>query len=429
MRMKIRRIVRTQGGYILALVLVVLVLGGLLLAPLLGLMGTGLISGRIYERNIDGLYAADAGVEHAMWKIENRDEDVSRLTQCNQSWTGNITEVNGKWVDVEIELVRLEGDVPFDYRIVSRATGDDSETAIEAYVGGTARYSNFSGLLDHLITINKDLSDEEIKKLQSELAPNKVTLAYKDACYTECGDDCFIDENCVPVYDYDEIPDGCAGCGVVYNYPDSAWPSGDVLRSFYWEDVEDQVSYPYNTLDVNDYPDIGPFRKDRVDQKFTITNTGADGLTLQLNGTVYIKDDTLIDGPKDFTIDLKGNTIFVESSTVGSKSALEIGRCAILGPGAIIAVGDIKFAPNGDVGGNGKPVFVMSVSGTTHMHPSATFYGAVAGDFYVYVQSGDKPTLTYPPGGMGDDFNFPGIGSPRLEFGIESWTIIRPDEE
>lgn len=55
----------------LILALILLVVGGLIIAPLLGFMSTGLIAGQVFEKKMEGLYAADAGIEDAIWKIMN----------------------------------------------------------------------------------------------------------------------------------------------------------------------------------------------------------------------------------------------------------------------------------------------------------------------------------------------------------------------
>jgi len=433
MKRIMRKATRDENGKVLIMVLILLLVGGLILTPMLGLMQTGLIAGQVYERKTAELYAADAGVEDAIWRIQNDKADFDEAGYYSypdlEDGVAELWLMNGKSVDVKIHREVLEGSTKchqlHGYEIISRARGDGSATTIQAYLTGAVEFADLSGLMDHLIMIKRNLSDEEVEALQKEL--KKLTLEFKDECYDECNDECFKADDCVPVWDYNDIPEGCVGCGAVYNYPDDVWPSADILRAYYWDDVRHEASYPYVALDVKDYPEIGPFRKD---QGLTITNTGANGLTLQLDGTVYIKGDTIIGKTNaDFTIDLRGNTIFVDSSTVGSKNALEVGgKCSILGPGAIIAVGDIKFAPGGVVGrdeeGNGGPVFVLSISGTTYMQPSASFYGAVAGHDYVYVQKGTGPTLTYPPGGIGEEFDFfPRLVEVDRTYDIRSWTI------
>ena len=155
---------------------------------------------------------------------------------------------------------------------------------------------------------------------------------------------------------------------------------------------------------------------------------GEAGLTLKLTDTVYVTEDTTIGSTgHNFILDLNGHAIFVESPSLGEgKEALEIGGqvTTVLGPGAIIAVGDIYFAPGGDAGSNEEAVFIFSVSGTTRLQPSGTFYGAVAGNFYVQVHSGEEPTLTYPPGGFGDAFDFfPSMLEVDRTYDVDSWDI------
>ena len=66
----------------------------------------------------------------------------------------------------------------------------------------------------------------------------------------------------------------------------------------------------------------------------------------------------------------------------GSPYALWVGgKCTLKGPGCIIAVGDVYFEPNPDVGGEGEPVFVFSVLGRTTIRPGINMYGAIAGSF------------------------------------------------
>ena len=54
MRTIIKGAIRDQkGAAVLTLVLILLVVGGLILTPLLGLMSTGLVSGQVYEEKMD----------------------------------------------------------------------------------------------------------------------------------------------------------------------------------------------------------------------------------------------------------------------------------------------------------------------------------------------------------------------------------------
>jgi len=62
---------RKESGQALILVLILLLLGALIITPLLAFMSTGLLAGKANEESMLRLYAADAGVEDAIWKIMN----------------------------------------------------------------------------------------------------------------------------------------------------------------------------------------------------------------------------------------------------------------------------------------------------------------------------------------------------------------------
>ncbi len=62
---------RDEKGQALILVLILLLIGSLIIAPHLGYMATGLKAGRVHEERMLELYAADAGVEDALYQIMN----------------------------------------------------------------------------------------------------------------------------------------------------------------------------------------------------------------------------------------------------------------------------------------------------------------------------------------------------------------------
>jgi len=71
MKTVLTKLRRDETGQAFILVLVLLVLGALIITPLLGFMSTGLIAGQANEERMAELYAADAGIEDAIWKIMN----------------------------------------------------------------------------------------------------------------------------------------------------------------------------------------------------------------------------------------------------------------------------------------------------------------------------------------------------------------------
>jgi len=71
MKTTLNKLRRDETGQAFILALIMLLLGGLIMAPLLGFMGTGLKAGQAYEERMAELYAADAGIEDAILKIKN----------------------------------------------------------------------------------------------------------------------------------------------------------------------------------------------------------------------------------------------------------------------------------------------------------------------------------------------------------------------
>jgi cytoskeletal protein CcmA (bactofilin family) len=134
--------IRDEKGAALVLALILLLVGGLISAALLGHMGTGILAGEAYDTKTAELYAADAGVEDAILKIQNQVDEVKILScsASNHSWTypepGDAPfEVNDKDVEVTVAWVG-NGTYNITYSITSVATTPDtnSQTTIESYV-------------------------------------------------------------------------------------------------------------------------------------------------------------------------------------------------------------------------------------------------------------------------------------------------------
>jgi cytoskeletal protein CcmA (bactofilin family) len=131
MKANVKKITGDENGKVLILALILLVVGGLILTPLLGLMSTGLVAGQVYEKKTDELYAADAGVENGIWHLQHGGsvDDILELT------------INGKAVTVEIEELPHECYEMATYEITSTATSQDSSgTTVLAQVTGITVY-------------------------------------------------------------------------------------------------------------------------------------------------------------------------------------------------------------------------------------------------------------------------------------------------
>lgn len=104
-----------EKGLAMILTMIVMLVGSLIIAPLLGFMSTGLMATKASEERMIRLYTADAGVEEAFWKIMNNDASLPETV--GDTWTLPEAVINGKGVGVMIELV------------------DDIESFLEEFLG------------------------------------------------------------------------------------------------------------------------------------------------------------------------------------------------------------------------------------------------------------------------------------------------------
>jgi len=116
----LKRIMSDEKGRTLAWTLLVLALGTLLLPPFLTHASTNLMACRAIEESLKEQYAADSGVEYALWHLQNG------MTTGQHSYT-----LNKKAIDVTWEQCAAGS-----YKITSTATShaDGSSTTIESYV-------------------------------------------------------------------------------------------------------------------------------------------------------------------------------------------------------------------------------------------------------------------------------------------------------
>ena len=91
-----QQIIKGEKGQALLVVLGLLVVGGLLIAPCLSYASTSLNAGLIIEKQVRGVYAADAGVENTLWWLKNRTLSPPPERQL-------LENVNQMQVDVETD--------------------------------------------------------------------------------------------------------------------------------------------------------------------------------------------------------------------------------------------------------------------------------------------------------------------------------------
>ena len=143
--MNIKRLMRDEKGQLLIGTLLLLLIGTLIIVPTLGLMGTGITSGRVYEQKDDEIYAADSGVEDAMWRIRNDTlNDTLSSTgykeydySTSYSYPFNLF-VNNKTVTVKIQNIWIPTGISAPTAQVAEQIIDDEKLIIIGYPDAAA---------------------------------------------------------------------------------------------------------------------------------------------------------------------------------------------------------------------------------------------------------------------------------------------------
>ncbi len=370
----LNRIRGNEAGLALVTALVLLLVGGFFVVTCVALLGTTLTANRMVDAEGLELYAADAGVEHALWHFKY-DMAFQFPTAGGENSIPFPETISDRTVSV---IVSNEGE--YGYKISSTAVSDDGEsTTVESYVA----FLDFDWLFDSAITSPSDV----VLMPGTDVSGNVKYGGELDNKGTINGN---------------EIID-----------PEMAWPKASQLSGFYWPEVEDLTPLPTgSTIGISSGTEADPYILGPLSAAGDLTITGSGWA--MLGGTLYIKGDLVI--MPNGTIDLNGQTIYVEGNIQIQPN------CIIVGSGCIIAEGFVDFQPTL----NSTPddfVFVMSVQGTADIKPNGSLYGSVAGAAEVQLQPGNTLELTsVPEGGL----NFPDgsedFGYRALE--IRTYTIL-----
>jgi len=394
MKTVVKRLARDEKGQALVMVLILLLIGGLIIGPLLSYMGTGLNIGNVYETRTAELYAADAGAEDAVWKIQ---QGEVALCPGQDQTTYNITDVNGKSIEVSIEFMG-EG----TYRITSIAATADgggtaaiTGTAIEAYL--SVSYLDFSALLDNAI-----VSQNTITILgQDTLVDGDVWLPDEDDLHNKHGN--ITGE----VKDEDDMS--------------ITWPTFEQLSGVYWEDVAhlETEAYPDGyVIDITGTSEEDPYVIGPLLAAGDLTINGNGWI--ELDGTIYVQGTLFTNPTPEIHIALEGHTIFAEVDIKLNPGVW------LHGSGCIIARYDIDFQPNLDAEGENF-VLVLSLEGEVKFNPGTSFTGCIAGNAHVELKPGNTINWVSPEG-KGLDVPWGAGGADETPIvtwlSIESWEVI-----
>ena len=330
-----KRKLKDEAGQALPMALIMLVLGGLLVVPTLSFMTTNLNANRTVNTKTSAIYAADAGIADALWKLGNGVEPFpSGISSYDLAET-----LNG--MTVTVDKMALEGDL---YTLRSTARLDDQVKAV--IIAQAVSGSDFSYLLHNAITSSADLNIQ-----------GTTTVIYGPVT---CGGQVTGDREAIE--------------GTITEGADVKLPTEAQLTALYLPQVdsvdETPYYYPdhgYSSLTYNvsggtlDNPVIIPamYRKGNLE----ITGSGY----AQLAGTIFLaRNDDGSGGnfrfeDTDVTLALNGQTIYATGNSgcpgcdctptcPGVDAVYFKSGCTLQGPGCIIALGNINFQPNQGVG-------------------------------------------------------------------------------
>jgi hypothetical protein len=111
--MKLNRLLKGEKGQALIIVVLLMLISALVIAPMLSHVGTGLKSGKeVFEERMLGQYAADSGVEDALFRIQTDDPNMP------EEWDGPWTTQNAY-------------DTAYTYTVSSPVNGNNVEVTIQ----------------------------------------------------------------------------------------------------------------------------------------------------------------------------------------------------------------------------------------------------------------------------------------------------------
>ena len=222
----IAKCIREESGQALIAVLVLLMIGSLTLPPVLSQIGTALDTGQVYESKMDELYAADSGIEDAIWQIKydrlevllsDPDYDVYDF---GTTWSYSLEEpINDLIPDITIQNVWI----PKDVTPLSPAQGRSIIESNKLMVAGTV-----PGETSYQIKISFYPEDGEEEDLMVESLGIWLPLGYTYvAGSSNLEDDPFDDYYSVPV-----VEDYAGGQAVVWEFdsvPFASFPGADSM--------------------------------------------------------------------------------------------------------------------------------------------------------------------------------------------------------
>lgn len=166
-----------QRGQALPLVLCLLAIGGLTIAVSLNFATTSLRGSQIIREDLHGAYAANAGLEHAMWSLANNQAALTQLPETINGMTVNIEVVDrgnytlyfgelisagghADYLDVDSEIIDEGGGI-YRFTITITWQPEQGTPVIKLLQVGTRIPPGYSYLADSTANFTENLSTDE----------------------------------------------------------------------------------------------------------------------------------------------------------------------------------------------------------------------------------------------------------------------------
>jgi hypothetical protein len=462
MMMKIfRNIFDNQKGYALPAALVVLLLGSLIIVPSLALMNTSLNKNRVIDEEDMSIYAADAGIQYALWHMQPEYEGDFELPEEGEEESLDFPEVlNNRSVYVTISN---EGEQL--YEVTSLSVNSEGETKeIKSYVSLIPASDGTKGLFDYAASsldgdikltgsslIKSDpLGDGDVYANGGDVILTGSSVIDGDATATgdidypgwhtgaitgvktpydtnppdppEIDIDGYINETLA--YSCDDIPDA------VSSWSNPAGEYLDPIRVIVDMQISGTGTWTFydrvcigRDLKISGSTEVifkGPVS---VGRDVQITGTG----TVTFENTLYVDDDLSLSGSR--TINLL-NTVYVGdkvqmsgATLTGGTTLVAGGDIQLSGSGKFTNVDDIPFvvSQNGDItfsGASAISAIVYAMTGEIKMTGSTCLYGCAIG---TDVSLTGASVIEYPVD-IGDRDDLPDSGGVATNGGIDILT-------
>ena len=332
---------RNEKGQALVLVLCFLILGGLTIAPLLAYMSTGINAGQLHKEKMVGSYAADAGVELALWNLTIGELEVP---EGGQVALPQFT-INTQTLDVTIDNIDDR-----TYKITSTAASDDgSGTTIESYVNFLVAHAVTSTDTEAIVTVRQSA---------------------------------VIDGDIYYVGEIEIIDDATVNGEIIADDP---FDIGIDPEEYKVEAQSGGTHYGDLTIDSSPYT-LGPLY---ITGKLTIQN----GVNIILGGTVYVEGQIVIGD--DVTITGTGNLLAanheeeVKSIDIKRRVTIDLENLPLIMSAS--SFGEIRVGDECDITG-----LIYNTGGRVHVHAKGPsyVYGALIGKG---IRVCEDAIITYNP--------------------------------